>query len=845
MKTVRRKIIVTVCLALACFFALAACNSNAPPPPKTKADTQRPVIDLAGVQATVGIRTGTALNVSASDNVTAADMLAWEMAVEKDGLDVTAKTYEAATRVFTPAAVGVYDFTLKVTDEAGNYIIRTFQINAEIDIWRKTDYTFSTAAGTPTTTEELDYVTIGTNGIEFAKEYAPFAYTYTQHPMRKFDLVETDGGAPAELQGSFFIEFDYNGIDSYQNSDNSRIALEFTRKGTATTDEIFIENNYSVLEYFTNIAGVGKSGTSIYVSQDAGSAKYDRIKIGRFVNESENACTYVFYHNNIASAYQKVAGNFSDEVTIKLYSYKSKGKVANLRLGQFDDTAAPALAANEDFPVSAQNDDRIDLNKLFIEDDIVPAKYVEVLYDVRDGDGEAVSVDFNRTFRAGKAGNFSVKIKAKDLSGNESGEITKTVSVSDTRAPRISFAGQVSAAIVGADTVFTPVVADGFAGALTVSHTVKKNGAATMDATVTESGGAYTFNAAAAGTYTLELTATDGAGNTGTGSHEIAAIAADTEAPEITIDDPGQLMTQMSNMMYFDVSDNASAPVDITVASRMVKGGTSSGGAVSGGTSLAASGTPGVSANWYNPTTRVFSTYNRGANSTGDYWLEVTATDEAANSSTASLKVNVKQTGDVYDTVEYVGWGWESYHNHDRYPGIVLGKDSVTIPSRSANSGDQLNFVPYIRKYFAPADTMDGDFDFELDYEDITPAIAGECNVRIMLYYAQDAENTMGRQTDTVAFGAYQTQSWLEININQSGSWQNGPQKIALSGKHHFKAERRIFNGNAYYRYFVDGVCLNPDGQNVGTAYKQYLVGLNFFGHKAGGKFSAIRFTQK
>ncbi|GHU99492.1 hypothetical protein FACS1894211_04990 [Clostridia bacterium] len=841
-----KRIVMVVCLVLACFFVLASCKTE-PPPVGPKPDTQRPVIDLSAVQSDADIGKPLTLDMSATDNVTPADNLLWDVQVEKDGLDVTAKTYTAANKTFTPTSVGVYGFTVKVTDEAGNYIIRTFSVNADIDVWQKKDFTFTTAAGTATTSQELDYVQIGKNGIEFATEYAPFAYTYAAHPMRKFDLVADDAAkTPVELKGSFFIEFDYADIDSYQNLDNSRIALEFTRKGTSVVDEVYIFNNYTVLEYFTNIAGVGASGTGIYVPPQA-PGKTDKIKIGRFVNEAENACTYVFYHNNVPSAYNKVAGNYGDEVTVKLYSYKSKGKIANLRLGMFEDEDAPALTANEDFPISAVNNEQIDLNRLFIEDNIVPEKFVEVLYDVKDKDNAAVTVDFNRTFRASKVGTYAVKIKAKDLTGNVSEEIVKTVSVSDTQAPTIDFKGQVTGVIVGSNALLQPAVADNFTGAVAVTHRVLKNGAPTTDATATASAGVYTFNATVAGTYALELTATDVADNVGVGTHEIEAIAADTQAPKIAIDDPGQLMTQMANIMYWNVEDDVSAPDNITVTSRMVKGGSidADTGAVTGGTALAASGTPGITANWYNPATRIFSTYNRGANSTGDYHLEVTATDEANNFSKAAIKVNVKQTGDVYDTTEYVGWGWESYHNRDKYVGIVLGKDSVTIPSRSTNTGDQLNFVPYIRRYFTGPEVMNGDFDFDIDYEDITAAISSECTVRIMLYYATDAENTMGRQTDTVGFGATSAQSWLEININQSGSWQNGPKKIALTGKHHLKVERRIFRGNAYYRFFVDEVCLNPDGQNVGAAYKQYLVGMNFFGHKAGGKFSNIRFTQK
>jgi hypothetical protein len=798
------------------------------------------VLDISGIATNLDIGNSLVLNPAVSDNVTANDKLAWDVTVEKDGNVVTNNVYTPATKTFLPTSVGVYDFTLKITDEAGNYIISYFSVNAEMNVWTGKDYTFTTAAGTATTSAELAHVVVGTNGIEFKKDYAPYAYTYVQHPLRKFELVESGSVAPVELSGNFFVEFDYSSVDSYQNQDNSRIGFEFVRKGTTIYDDIYILNNYMLLEYFSNVNGVGAAGTGIYVTSGA-----SKLKIGRFIDETAGECTYVYYDNNVPVAFQSVGANYADEVTVRAYSYKSMGTIQNLRLGMFDDTDEPSISVKENFPTAAENNEKINLDNLFIEDNIVPEKFVKLLFDVKDSDGTTVGVDFNRTFRATKSGNYSVKIKAQDFCGNISTEVSAAVSVSDSEAPAIGFAGQVSSAIIDVDTAVAPIIIDNFIGDINVTSAVIKDGAPATTATLTKSGTVYLFKATAAGEYRLDFTATDKNGNIGAGSFAITAVTADIVAPVITIEDPGQLMTQMSNVMYWNVTDNVTASGDIVITSRMVKGGSASdNGSVAGGTALNASGTPGVTANWYNPVTRIFSTYQRGTSSTGDYFLEVTATDAAGNASVKSLKINVKQTGDVYDTVEYIGWGWESYHNRDKYVGIVLGKDSVTIPSRASNSGDQLNFVPYVRKYFSPSETMNGDFDFDIDYEDIAPAITSECNVRIMLYYAADAENTMKRQTDTIAFGATANQSWLEVAL-EGGSWQNGPQKIELSGKHHLKVERRVFKGAAYYRYWIDEVCLNPDGYNAGTNYKQYLVGLNFFGHKAGGKFTNITFTQK
>ena len=122
----------TVFILCALFaFSAAACTGltdgggTDPLPDGPVADTQAPVITLGQMADTLTAGESLEVRFTVSDDTSAASDIYTEVIIlNADGINVTALTYTAASKTFTPTQAGVYSIIIEAYDEASNFSSR-------------------------------------------------------------------------------------------------------------------------------------------------------------------------------------------------------------------------------------------------------------------------------------------------------------------------------------------------------------------------------------------------------------------------------------------------------------------------------------------------------------------------------------------------------------------------------------------------------------------------------------------------------------------------------------------------------------------------------------------------
>ena len=202
---------------------------------------------------------------------------------------------------------------------------------------------------------------------------------------------------------------------------------------------------------------------------------------------------------------------------------------------------------------------------------------------------------------------YYIVVRAYDVDGEsgDSNEVTWQQSTPDTTAPSVSVTGPTQTTNA----------------AVTLSGTASDNVAVTAVTWVNDRGGSGTAQGTAAwtaanislqaGVNTITVTATDAAGNSGTGSIQVTYTLPDTTAPTVSVSGPSQTQQQTADLSG-TAADNQGV---VSVTWRNDRGG---------------SGTAQGTSSW----TAAGISLQEGVNV-----ITVTATDAAGNSGTGSIQI--------------------------------------------------------------------------------------------------------------------------------------------------------------------------------------------------------------
>lgn len=391
----------------------------------------------------------------------------YDVSVRLDGADVTAASYNAETKLFSPADVGAYavQFTARdeetgelAVDEDGNNFTRTVEIEVSI-----LTFEAKASAGTDVTIDESDEdnVTI-TFGESYATDETAAGLDSGQYTVKGLAFEGNFSVTYKIAYGTFNDNSDgvgaddpalYFGFDrTDDNSSDDCIKLSTGTGNFATwiwdgTNQADLSNNeengwnFNVW-YNTNASVLGANEQHL---EDT----VHFLTVERWVSAAGDRCVYVLLWDYEAFAYLDVDDNFTSSVAglwVESLSTNCTISVAGYaRLGA--DTQAPVIESDTSGEYFGGSE--LNLARLITVTDNVSsvsgsdADYESIFvpsFTVTDGAGDEVTVT-NGVITLVGGETYNVTASVTDFSGNTaSASFSFTAQESDPYQPVISFA---------------------------------------------------------------------------------------------------------------------------------------------------------------------------------------------------------------------------------------------------------------------------------------------------------------------------------------------------------------------------------------------------------------------
>ena len=427
----------------------------------TVTDSESPVAN-AGSNATSDEDTSVRLTASRSTDNVGITSYEWDF----DGDGSTDATGESATHRFSDP--GTYTVTLTVTDAAGNTATDTLTATV-------LDTTAPVAdAGGDLTADEDDPVTFDASASTDNGNVV--SYEWDVDSDGTTDLTGVSPTHTWDSPGTKTVTLTVTDDDGNSHTDTISVAVADT---TAPSADAGSDRTVAV--------GQSVSFDASGSSDNDGIARYD----WDFQRDGSNDAT----GETVSHTYTET-GTYQVRLQVRDDSGNTGNDVITVTVA---DMTAPVADAGAD--QSVELNASVTLDGGASSDDTNVTGYT---WDV-DGDGSTDAIGVSPTHRFTSLGEHTVRLTVSDAAGNE-GTDTVTVTVADTTAPTLNLGRNLSA------DENQPVTLDGSSAAdngQIAAYAWEVDGDGVTDATGPRPN--YTFNSG--GTYTVELTVTDAAGN--------------------------------------------------------------------------------------------------------------------------------------------------------------------------------------------------------------------------------------------------------------------------------------------------------------------------------------------